>query len=139
MLRALVEGKDPAAGLASPEESTRMFRRTKSRTASDASSTFPRMRSRGRQNSSDNAGVGSAPATSVSDIQASLSSPILEEGPQGRQRRQPLTDITIGFFLHTPFPSSEIYRCVGPRRDRADCSASCLSAARSSSAFSTAT
>lgn len=114
MLRALVEGKDPAAGLASPEDTTRMFRRTKSRTASDASNTFPRMRSRGRQSSSDNVGVPSAPTTSVSDVQGSLSSPILEEGPQGAQRSRPFTDITIGFFLHTPFPSSEIYRyaCV---------------------------
>jgi trehalose 6-phosphate synthase len=27
---------------------------------------------------------------------------------------EPVTGIKIGFFLHTPFPSSEIYRCVGP-------------------------
>lgn len=27
-------------------------------------------------------------------------------------QRQPKKNITIGFFLHTPFPSSEVFRCV---------------------------
>ena len=30
--------------------------------------------------------------------------------------RQKLPDATIGFFLHTPFPSSEIFRCL-PRNN----------------------
>ena len=36
-----------------------------------------------------------------------------------RNALPPAVHVRIGFFLHTPFPSSEIYRCVAPRLLRA--------------------
>lgn len=31
--------------------------------------------------------------------------------------RELIPDAVIGFFLHTPFPSSEIFRCLPQRKD----------------------
>lgn len=118
MLRALLEGKDPSAGLASPEDPPRLFRaRTKTRTFSDAGS---RTRSRGRQSSS-------------SDTHSAVYSPSLDRSSVNEER----SSVTIGFFLHTPFPSSEIYRCVVRNNFPPTPPASCPSAARSCSASST--
>ncbi|KAG0361723.1 Trehalose-6-P synthase/phosphatase complex synthase subunit [Gamsiella multidivaricata] len=40
-----------------------------------------------------------------------------QEVEQQRQNNEPVKNIKIGFFLHTPFPSSEVYRILPVRKE----------------------
>lgn len=38
------------------------------------------------------------------------------KGVNGTHARELVPEVQIGFFLHTPFPSSEVFRCVAVPR-----------------------
>lgn len=87
MLRALIEGKSPAPGQGLEEVGKPL--RKKSRTSSESSSRSRR---------------------TVDDRWMEAPSPTPGANASGPR-------VTLGFFLHTPFPSSEIYRILPVRRE----------------------
>jgi trehalose 6-phosphate synthase len=90
MLRLALEGKEVIV-TGSLDDQAKMFRQGKGRSTSSASQSSAWRTGRSRKQSYS-AKVG----------EVSVSPP----------KFQSKTNVTIGFFLHTPFPSSEIFRCV---------------------------
>jgi trehalose 6-phosphate synthase len=91
MLRLALEGKEVSV-TGSLDDQAKMFRQGKGRSTSSASSNSAWRVGRTRKMSYGSNKLG----------ELSVSPP----------KFQPKQNITIGFFLHTPFPSSEIFRCV---------------------------
>lgn len=117
MLRRLLDGKSPQLGQAEEFGTPLMgggksiLRRNKPRATSESSSNGGRTRSRSRLSFSANNDERFSPETL-------LPSPIEENYPTLTGDKKKLSDqITIGFFLHTPFPSSEIYRILPVRKE----------------------
>ena len=97
MLRTLLDGGRVQMEPMPTEEQLKAFRLGKSRSPSSGGASAPFIR---RSNSRRRTVSLSHPPVRRHD--ESLSPPI-------HQRKE---NVTIGFFLHTPFPSSEIFRFV---------------------------
>lgn len=62
-------------------------------------------------------GFGGACALILQEVAYNLRIPQMLVPMMLRQRIDPKLNVKIGFFLHTPFPSSEIYRILPVRRE----------------------